>query len=544
MKRKSLLLAGVIASGLLVGAPATATANFTITPNTTTDEFNGTGNCSLREAVRVANLDSTASLPDCVAVTTGTPGDDTVQLGPNNYVLSVAGPGDDSDFTGDLDRTGSGDLTIDGQGPGQTTISGATSPDWNDRLIQNQATVVGAGGTLMVSDLTLANGNATDGGGGAVNSFGAFAGLSLLNVNVTQNQASTQGGAVRIGTAAASITDSTVDTNSSAGASGGGVYANAATTITRSAIFNNGVSGTGIDGGGGIAMEFNGSLTLTSSVVEQNVAQEMDVGSPVAGGGIWAINVPVTIRGSTISNNTLLGGNVASGGGLLFGSSSGATTLTMVNSTVSGNDAGTELNSIGGASISSPGTSVLVHDTFSANKSTHATGSFSALLGSNISLRGLIIDKDPGSTVACGLTTSTSGGFNIASDASCQPNGTTDVPSVNPQIGALASNGGASAGATGFQFARQTHLPALTSPALDRVPIANCLDVPMGTLAADELGNARPADGDGNGTALCDSGSVERLAPPPPVVTPIPGVTPTTSSPAPAPRKKKCKKKK
>ncbi|MGF1471232.1 MAG: choice-of-anchor Q domain-containing protein, partial [Rubrobacteraceae bacterium] len=88
-------------------------------------------------------------------------------------------------------------------------------------------------------------------------------------------------------------------------------------------------------------------------------------------------------------------------------------------------------------------------------------------------------------------------------------NGRGDINEVSdPGLGPLGDNGGPT----------QTHALQSGSPALDRVAEGEC------TLDTDQRGVIRPQDGDGNGSALCDSGSFEKEAAstPPPEVTPPP----------------------
>jgi hypothetical protein len=84
-------------------------------------------------------------------------------------------------------------------------------------------------------------------------------------------------------------------------------------------------------------------------------------------------------------------------------------------------------------------------------------------------------------------------GYNIFSDNSCPPlfpQLATDRRNTDPLLGPLADNGGPT----------KTHLPLAGSPAID---------TSTGCGQTDQRGFARPADGDGNGSAVCDVGPVE-----------------------------------
>src|ERR671921_618797 len=83
----SLAVLAALVFSLALAPPAHAA---TISVTTTTDELNADGDCSLREAVRAANLD--ASVDACVAGT----GADMITLPAGTYLLSVAGRDEDA----------------------------------------------------------------------------------------------------------------------------------------------------------------------------------------------------------------------------------------------------------------------------------------------------------------------------------------------------------------------------------------------------------------------------------------------------------------
>ena len=96
--KKTKYLITMLAIGLLAGTFLSGTAHAAgITVNTTDDELNVDGDCSLREAIESANTDAAAdacfpgSGPDVIAVPAGT------------YTLSIAGANEDANATGDLD---------------------------------------------------------------------------------------------------------------------------------------------------------------------------------------------------------------------------------------------------------------------------------------------------------------------------------------------------------------------------------------------------------------------------------------------------------
>jgi hypothetical protein len=91
----------------------------------------------------------------------------------------------------------------------------------------------------------------------------------------------------------------------------------------------------------------------------------------------------------------------------------------------------------------------------------------------------------------------TSLGFNLIGDTTgCTFNSlASDQVGFNPILGPLTNNGGTT----------ETHLPQEGSPAIDNGDNATCEET-------DQRGELRPADSDGDGTAVCDIGAVELAA--------------------------------
>ena len=291
---------------------------------------------------------------------------------------------------------------------------------------------------------------------------------------------------------------------------------------TGSAVTIRGVTITGGDApppgpgfgaeGGGILTD--GSLTLESSAVVGNTAQ-------FTGGGISSPfkgdESLTTIRDSLIANNTVTGGLAAgSGGGLnLFGDG------LVVNSTVTGNSVSNPGYNQGGGITNarnsfspSPGELTLLNSTVAGN-SIDATGGG---LGAGISgddvqdfMGALVTDfRSTNSIVAgntggtdCALVNTTVTNFNLSGDASCGFNDAGSKQNANPQLGALADNGGPT----------NTRALADGSPALNSGTGTGC-------PAADQRGTARPQ------ALRCDMGAFE-LGAPDLVVTLRPGTAKT-----------------
>jgi CSLREA domain-containing protein len=560
-----------IASLALLGAFAAPAGAATITPDITADELDNSGGagdtgCSLREAVAIANVDSSAPEPGCAIDTSGGPlGNDTIALGSNDYALGESGSTEDANANGDLDvDPGAGDLVIDGVSPASTTITQTLA----ERVLHQ----VGVGDdTLTVSDLTITGGAPVDtfGGGGISSTDGD---LLLQGARVNANTTDGVGGGVAALGDSLQVANSTISGNTSTHSGGGGVFLNTtgSRSIASSLIEDNHVSqnGGGPSGGGILAV---GALSLTSSAIVDNDVTDSGVSSVPVGGGIAGLNGSLAIRDTTVSGNEVLGGAGRQGGGIRTAGTSGS--LTVVNSTVSGNQAlGTA--SIGAGILAGGPSTTIVHTTIGPNQV--GTNGAAIAVTNPTTVRASVLTTSGGKSVCAGLPSS--GGGNVSEDLSCTLSGTGDVEGLAPGLGGLADNGGPDAGATGFEQAILTHLPltAPLSPAVDHVPAGSCTDLPSGSLLTDQRGLARPDDADLDGTAACEAGSVElqvapdgdfdgvpdaldqcddepgpasnqgcAVPPPPPPPTGTGGGQPSTQQPVtPSVKKKKCKRKK
>jgi CSLREA domain-containing protein len=460
----------------------------TITVDTTADENNSDGDCSLREAIRAANLDTAV---DACPAGSGT---DTIILPAGNYVFDPAlgAPNEDLALTGDLDIREA--LILSGAGRTSTTIDAGN----HDRVLH----VLFA--DVEISGVTITNGNSGDvSGGGIYVTDGAF---TLTNSRVTNN---------------------------SAGASGtfhgGGIYFSAGAailTIVHSRIDGNTATGVG----GGLYIDYDSSLALTGSRVENNTA-----------GGSAGIQSHGTadIQNSVISGNTA---TIATSGA---GGISSSATLTLVNSTISGNSAP---QGGGGLVVGSGSMASLYNVTISNNTADSDSNGFgdgggiriasgtvnfqNSIIAGNFDNSSATIHPDCSGTFA-------SLGYNLIQDtAGCTISGDTtgNQTGVDPNLGPLAVNGGPT----------MTHALLIGSPATDAGNPGGCLDAKGATLAVDQRGYIRPVNGNLNPDVACDIGAFERLSPgaPTPTNTPTATASPTasqtptatsTSTPGPSP---------
>ena len=376
-----------------------------ITVNSLSDAAASDGACTLREAISNANLDSTDGSVDCAAGS----GADTI-------TISVSGTISLTQPLPDL----SSDMTIDGLGMSQTTITRSASAA-EFRIFTKTA------GAATISQMTISGGivrgaAGTSGesvyGGGIRSSAGP---LTLDSVQVSSNQI-ISGYAAGLGGFVSQ-------------AFGGGVYSFHALTLINSAVIQN--SATGGNGalfpgrafGGGIAAL--GDLTITNSSISHNSSTGGNNtggrGGPAHGGGIYIrpsdwpnLSAEAVITGSTISDNRSTGGDgtyvgpiaggVATGAGVE--TEGGTVTLRLNRSVVSNNvvTAGNEGFSLGGGFRINPSSHLFASDCLiSGNKALGPFGGYGGGIGSEGDL------TVTGSTVT-GNEGSDGGGINAQSD--------------------------------------------------------------------------------------------------------------------------------
>ena len=356
-------------------------------------------------------------------------------------------------------------LTITGPGSSKLTIDSTNNHNGYRAFSVTS-------GTVLISGLKLTGGrgkasdSTTDGEGGAIYNAAT---LSLNDVTVSSNKVGAQGNG------------------------GGGIYNSGTLTLTGCTVTGNQAGATTFQfdqsnnpivvRGGGI--QNRGSLTVSNSTISNNFAHE--------GGGIWTNGTQFSVSGSTFSGNQA-GVGVSTtlnleGGGIYLKS-------TQANSTVSNSTFVNNQGKIyGGAMTIWPGGqfSVSVSDsTFSGNTAPGgggAGGAFSVENGTLIVKNNLLYDPDE---CHFGNGVLTSLGYNLASDSTCNLTGTNDQQNTAAGLdpAGLQNNGGPT----------QTVALLSSSPAVDT---GSCTDAAGNTVSTDQRGVARP-----EGTT-CDIGAFE-----------------------------------
>ncbi|MDL1871009.1 CSLREA domain-containing protein [Deltaproteobacteria bacterium PRO3] len=480
----------------------------TITVTETADSFDNTG-CSLREAIQEVNTLG-AYATDCV-VSGGFGSDDTLNLTATQpYVLSLDGPNEDGNATGDLDVFTS--INIVGLGSGQTTItaSGFTAGQ-TDRVLHFVELLGGVTPvTVNLQGLTVRDGNSTpSGSGGGIRADIPDLILNLTDVTVTENLSEEDAGGIDFNSDGGrlNLTSSSVSNNTVPDDAGGiDITSNAVAVLMDSTVDGN----DGTDNGGGIRN--SGGLLLINSTVSRNTVVFTEDGDNGDGGGIYNSGEMALIN-STISGNLarVNGGGIYSVDGRALGGDLDNVQALLFNVTIADNTA--EIGFGGGicnnCEIQPQG---LVLEFRVAN----------TLIAQN---QAGIAMPDCG-----GQDPFVSGGYNLIGDAT-DCNGFTvtgDQTNVAAGIGALQNNGGPT----------ETHALLTGSLAIDRGnDVEGCqgpviADLLNGTLTLQTLtedqrgfGFTRPVAILDPAVAICDIGAYELQVEEPtpsPTATPVP----------------------
>jgi CSLREA domain-containing protein len=410
-------LAAVMTALVLLGAQAAAPLAVIEVDSTADALVAGNDECTLREAINNANTDSDTTAGDCAAGSEA----DTIMLPAGTYTLTIAGPGEDDNASGDLDILDPDGLTIEGAGAATTVIDGNAL----DRVLHQPGPFEPQ---LTLNRLTISGGRVTGTPGGGILVQG---GSLTLNQTVVQNNVSDGGNG------------------------GGGIYARSVVgdrvvTIRESTLRGNQALGpAGFTGLGGGAFLIGVEVVIDRSTVVSNTGQR-------GAGGLLILDGDGTVANSTISGNTTVGDPgdplYGVGGGMLFGQegSPDPILVSVINTTIAANSAG---NWGGGLAVGSIGA-------FTATVSLVNT-----IIADNLAPENRNCFNGAGFTP--GVLESL--GHNLEDADTCQLDQPSDLINTEPLLGPLQDNGGAT----------WTHALGAGSPALEAADDAVCAAPPV-----------------------------------------------------------------
>jgi VCBS repeat-containing protein len=456
----------------------------------------------------VANLNDSrdGSLRQAILDANANPGADLIQFRDDLHGTIALTSGQlDIQLTG-TDTTGG--LTITGPGADLLRV---------DANHQSRVLQVGAGASVGLSGLTLANGSAYIGGGirndgrlsltnstlsgnGAVYGGGISNGgtLMLTNSTLSGNSAGSGGGISNDYNGTASLTNTTLSGNYAGAWGGGGILNGGTMSLTNTTL-----SGNSGFWGGGIYNVPGGTMSVTNSTFSGNSAGD-------SGGGIFNEGT------LSVTSSTFFGNSAPTGGGIETGSGAPGTTLTLINSTLSGNSA-----TVYGGGILNVGTMSVTNSTLSGNSAPSGGGIYSrggdpdypgaTTLANSIVGGNTLTDGVTPSDLGGNVDVVASSGYNLIGPGGSGGlvdgvNGNIVVAAIaDLHLGGLADNGG------------PTWTRALLdgSPAIDAGSKALAKDADGNPLSTDQRGFDRFVDGNGDGTATIDIGAYEAQTAPP-----------------------------
>jgi predicted outer membrane repeat protein len=284
---------------------------------------------------------------------------------------------------------------------------------------------VNISGTLITQHVTFRSCRDTSSllGGGAVYNLGTF---NAGDTTFEQNEATNEGGAI-FNRGTFNATFATFEANK-AGDDAGAIknLTDGVVIIADSAFVGN----TAQNAGGAVENTLSFPDTTGSMLIRRSLF--VDNSSVKFGGAINNVVGNLTVENSTFARN------ISDQGGAIFSENTASTTIKF--STFAANRADT------GGAIYRP-------------LSGEVKLGFSILAGSRN-------ESDTADQLECDGPSLTSLGYNLIEDNSCVTGSVaTDIRNTPPKVGALQDNGGFS----------QTQLPDASSPALAKVPAAQCL---------------------------------------------------------------------
>lgn len=368
---------------------------------------NDAGEGSLRKAIDDANLD--VGIFNVIAF------DSTFFATPRTIAMSTG----ELAITDGVGIAGPGNLTLDAGG-----LSRHFNIDGPGNL---SATLIG---------MSLINGQVASGNGGAI--LMSNEDVVLDSMKITNCTATTgDGGAIanKQGLGKLTINNSYIGSNSAPSATGRGGAISLESYGTLSLLHTHLANNTAGGDGGGIAAPNGGILTIDSSTLSGNIANHLGANSNHGGGGIFfygQLGTSLEILNSTISGNQATNGQ---GGGVMMLSFNGTTVVR--NSTITNNKAGAASRGGGIMSFLGSGNITLESSIVAGNTNANAPDIYT---GGTVTATKSAIGSATG--IAMSSFDATTNGFF----------------GVNLKLGSLANNGGST----------PTHMPALDSPLLNK----------------------------------------------------------------------------
>jgi len=430
----SVLVAGSAAALLTAFAGSAGAVATTITVDSNGDGiFDAThctdltpGNCTLRDAAAAAVDGDTITFDASIANITLTSGEIVAQA------VSIVGPGASALTITTTAAPGSYNVFRIG-GTGDAVISGLT-------IMKNRVKALN-GGMFTLDSVTISGSSSGYGGALYAGNDGV---LEIIDSTFENNTATEDGGAVYIyNDNDATISGSTFTNNESL-YEGGAIYALSAKNVS---IIDSVISGNSAAGRGGGVFFYMGSdyaVNIIGCTLDSNVAGEY------GGAADFSKDLSVVVSNTTVSNNSAIGG-----AGLNFDDE--GIDATINNSTIAGN---TAANGGAGIYINAGSTLTINQSTISANIAEGTTpnhGGGGIAIGDDtaiVTMSGTIISGNTSAVAGAGdiglysSTLSDTGSFTATNsiigevDSRITVNGTNNVTSTNPMLGALADNGG------------------------------------------------------------------------------------------------------
>ena len=405
-----------------------------------------------------------------------------------------------------IDATNIGNITIDGSnqnGIFDIEDSTLTLNNLTVASTQQYSAIDANNSTVTINNSTLLD-NSGSFGGAAVNANQST--ITINNSAITNNKPLSGGSAFVANNSLLTVNNSSFSENGATSNSGGGF--GGAIRIRESELNINSTSIINSTAGYGAAIgTIESIVTITESNISGNFANRRGGAIMISRSTAQSNPSSVSIYSTTLSDNSTNG----NGGAIVTSANSGATEFYIVDSTLSRNTAGAN----GGAVWMRNSSASILNTTFSGNIAQDGDGGAINLVSNYISLSNTTITNNTASDRGSGIFVSTfqvptpifhnsilagnngndcesnlgltsfviADSFNIIQNDACS----TDARNIDPMLGPLANNGGATL----------SHALLPTSPARNSGDLITC-------TTEDQRGQLR-----NNGDNACDVGAIE-----------------------------------